>query len=47
MRYSVKTRHRIFVKSYEFLYFAKDFGKNLSDKYSQKVHDSTTCIEVS
>ena len=40
MRYSVQTRHRIFVKVYGFLYFAKNMGKNMSKnmsgKYSQQ-----------
>ena len=29
MRYLVQTREKIFVKSYGFLYFAKNMGKNI------------------
>ena len=29
MRYSVQPRHRIFVKGYGFLSFAKNVGKNI------------------
>ena len=47
LRYSVKTRDQIFVKGYEFLFFAKnmsknigkDLTKNLIGKYSQKRYD--------
>ena len=47
MRYSVQSRDRIFLKSYEFFSFAKNIGKNvsknisknLSGKYSQKLLD--------
>ena len=46
-RYSVQPRHKIFVKGYEFLSFAKNMGrnidknisKNVSSKYSQKLID--------
>ena len=46
-RYSVQPRHRIFVKSYEFLSFARNtrkmtganIMKNLSKKYSQEILD--------
>ena len=45
MRYSVEPSDRIFVKGYEFLFFAKSIGKNigknmsknLSHKYNQKL----------
>ena len=40
MRYSIEPRHRIYVKGYEFLSFAKNMGKSLSNKYSQKRLDS-------
>ena len=40
MRYSVEPRDRIYVKGYGFLSFAKDMGKNLSNKYGQKRLDS-------
>ena len=37
MRYSIEPRDRIYVKGYGFLSFAKNIGKNLSNKYSQKL----------
>ena len=40
MRYSIGLRGRIYVKGYEFMSFAKNIGKNLSDKYSQKILDT-------
>ena len=40
MRYSIKLRDRIYVEGYGFLSFAKNKGKNLSNKYSQKVFDT-------
>ena len=36
MRYSIEPRHRIYVKGYWFLSFAKNMGKSLSNKYGQK-----------
>ena len=39
-RYSTEPRDRMYVKGYEFLCFAKNMGKNLSNKYSQKRLDS-------
>ena len=36
MRYSIEPRDRIYVKGYGFLSFAKNMGKNLSNKYDQK-----------
>ena len=36
MRYSIEPRDRIYVKEYGFLPFAKNMGKNLSNKYGQK-----------
>ena len=33
MRYSIEPRERRYVKGYEFLSFAKNIGKNLSNKY--------------
>ena len=43
MRHSIKPRNLIFLKSYGFLTFAKNVGKdiseNLSHKYSQKLLD--------
>ena len=40
MRYSIKPRDRIYVKGYGFWSFAKNIGKNLSNKYSQKFIDT-------
>ena len=37
MRYSIEPRDRIYVKGYGFLSFAKNVGKNLSNKYGQKL----------
>ena len=41
MRYSVEPKDRIYVKGYGFLSFAKNMGKNLNNKYSQQLLDST------
>ena len=41
MRYSIEPRNRIYVKGYGFLSFTKTMGKNLSNKYGQKLLDST------
>ena len=40
MRYSIEPRDRIYVKGYGFLSFAKNIGKNLSNKYSPKIIDT-------
>ena len=40
MRYSIEPRDRIYVKGYGFLSFAKNMGKSLSNKYTQKILDS-------
>ena len=40
MRYSIEPRDKIYVKGYGFLTFAKNMGKNFSNKYSQKRLDS-------
>ena len=40
MRYSTEPRDRIYVKGYGFLFFAKNIGKSLSNKYGQKLLDS-------
>ena len=40
MRYSIEPRNKIYVKGYRFLSFAKNIGKNLSNKYSQKLLNS-------
>ena len=41
MRYSIEPSDRIYVKGYGFMSFAKNIGKNLSNKYSQKIIDTT------
>ena len=43
-RYSIEPRDRIYVKGYGFLSFAKNMGKSLSNKYSQKLLDSAKKI---
>ena len=40
MRYSIEPRDRIYVKGYGFFSFSKNIGKNLSNKYSQKLIDT-------
>ena len=40
MRYSIEPIDRIYEKGYEFLSFAKNMGKSLSNKYGQKLLDS-------
>ena len=40
MSYSLEPKDRIYVKVYEFLSFAKNIGKTLSKKCSQKLFDS-------
>ena len=40
MRYSAEPKDRTYVKGYGFLSFAKNMGKNLSNKCSQKLLDS-------
>ena len=40
MRYSLELRKRIYVKGYGFMSFAKNRGKNLSNKYIQKIIDT-------
>ena len=42
MRHSIEARDRIYVKRYGFFSFAKNMGKSLSNKYGQKLLDSTT-----
>ena len=37
IRYSIEPRGRIYVKGYEFLSFAKNIGKSLSNKSGQKL----------
>ena len=40
MRYPIEPKDRIYVKGYGFVSFAKNLGKNLSNKYSQKLLDT-------
>ena len=40
MGYSIEPRDRIYVKGYGVLSFAKNIGKKLSNKYSEKLIDS-------
>ena len=40
MRYPIEPIDRIYVKGYEFLSFAKNVGKGLSNKYGQNFLDS-------
>ena len=40
MRYLTEPRDRIYVKEYGFLSFTRNMGKNLRNKYSQKLLDS-------
>ena len=40
MRYLTEPRDRIYVKGYGFSSFAKNMGKNLSNKYGIKLFDS-------
>ena len=44
MRYSIEPWDRIYLKGYGFLSFAKNMGKNLSNKYGQKLLDSAKKI---
>ena len=37
MRYSIEPRDRIYLKGYGFLSFAKNIGKNSSNKYGEKL----------
>ena len=46
MRYSIEPRDRIYVKGYGFLSFAKNIGKNFSNKYSQKLLDTVKKSET-
>ena len=40
MRYSIEPRDRIYVKGCGFLSFAKNIGKDLSNKFGQKLFDT-------
>ena len=41
MHYSIEPKKRTYVKGYGFLSFAKNLCRNLSNKYSQKLVDTT------
>ena len=45
MRYSIEPRDRIYVKGYGFLSFAKNIGKNLNNKCSQKILDNAKNLQ--
>ena len=40
MRYSIEPRERRHVKEYGFLSFSRNFDKNISNKYGQKLADT-------
>ena len=40
MRYSIEPRERRYVKGYGFFSFARNIGKNISNKYGQKLVDT-------
>ena len=40
MRYSIEPKERRYVKGHGFLSFAKNIGRNLSNKYGQKPLDT-------
>ena len=42
IRYSIEPRDVICVEGYEFLSYAKNIGKNLSNKHGQKLLDNAT-----
>ena len=44
MRNSIEPQDRIYVKGYGFLSFAENMGENVSNKYGQKLLDSTKKI---
>ena len=41
MRYSIEPKDRVYVKGYGFLSFPKNMSKHLSNKYIQKLLDTT------
>ena len=46
MRYSIEPRDRVYVKGYGFLSIAKYMGKNLSNKYGQKLLDKKSTTDA-
>ena len=44
MRYSIEPKDKIYVKGYGFLSFAKNMGKDISNKYGQKLFHSAKKI---
>ena len=45
MCYSIEPRDKRYVKGYGFLSLAKNIGKNISSKYSQKLVDSDKSLQ--
>ena len=45
MRYSIESRDRTYVKGYGFVFFAKNLGKNLRNKYSSKLLHSAKNLQ--
>ena len=45
MRFSIEPKNRIYVQGYGFLYLAKDRGKNLINKYDQKLLSSAKNLQ--
>ena len=45
MRYSIEPRERRYGKGYGLLSFAKNIGKNLSNKYGQKLVDTAQNLQ--
>ena len=46
MRYSIEPNDRIYVKGYGFLSFAKNMGKNLSNRYSKKLINTAKNLQL-
>ena len=46
IRYLIEPRDRRYVKGYRFLSFAKNIGKNIIDKYSQKLVDTAKKLPI-
>ena len=45
MHYSIEPRDQIYVKGYEFLTFATNICKNVSNKYNQKLLIVPKCLQ--
>ena len=46
MRYSIEPRDIIYVKGYGYLSFGESIGKNLTNKYGQKILDSAKKLDA-